>query len=406
MIRNRISHIYRRYPKTFWLLSLATFIDRIGGAIIFPYFALYVTSHFDVGLTIVGKLFAIFAVTSLIGSIIGGALTDKFGRRLLIILGLILSASSSLSMGFVDDLNIFFIVGGFAGLFFNIGGPAQMAMVADLLPEEDRVEGFGILRVIANLAVTIGPAIGGFLAMRSYLSLFIVDAVMSFITAGVVYSFISETKPKAKVIEEQTKSLSETVFGYLVVLRDKVFIAFMFVSMLTVIVYMQMETTLPVYMRDIHGFPPQSYGYLLSLNAGIVVLFQFLITRKIANKPPMIILIIGSAFYMIGFTLFGFVDLYICFMLAMAILTVGEMIINPIAQSLVSRFAPEEMRGRYMAVFELTFIIPSAIGPLLAGVIVDNYDPNWVWYGSGLLCILAIGGFLYLHVQTSDRYTQ
>ena len=403
MITNRIRNIYKKYPQPFWVLSLATFIDRVGGAIIFPYFALYVTSNFNVGLTKVGQLFAIFAITSLIGSILGGALTDKFGRRILLILGLILSASSSLLMGFVNDINIFFTVGAFAGLFFNIGGPAQMAMVADLLPDEQRVEGYGILRVITNLAVTVGPAIGGFIAMRSYLGLFIIDAVMSFITACVVLIFIAETKPELEN-EEVSKSVSSTIIGYLVVFKDKIFIAFLLVSMLSVTVYMQMESTLPVYMRDVHGYPPQSYGYLLSLNAAMVVLFQFFITRKVSNKPPMIILSIGAVFYMIGFSLFGFVNLYVFFMLAMAILTIGEMVINPIAQSLVSRFAPEEMRGRYMAVFELTFIIPSAIGPLLAGYIVDNYDPNWVWYGSGMLCLLAIFGYMYLHMRAKTRF--
>ena len=138
MIKNQINQIYKKYPKNFWILAGASFIDRFGGAIIFPYLALYITKKFDVGMTQVGALFAIFSITSLFGSILGGALTDRYGRKLLVILGLILSATSSLSMGFVNNIQQFYILGAFVGLFINLGGPAQMAMVADLLPDKKK----------------------------------------------------------------------------------------------------------------------------------------------------------------------------------------------------------------------------------------------------------------------------
>ena len=402
MIRNRIDQIYKKYPKNFWILTGASFIDRLGGAIIFPYIALYTTKKFDVGMTQVGTLFAIFSITSLFGSMLGGALTDRYGRKLLVILGLILSASSSLSMGFVNNIHQFYLLGAFVGLFINLGGPAQMAMVADLLPDKQTTEGFGVLRVVANLAVTVGPAIGGFLAAKSYMMLFIADASMSILTAAVVLRFLPETRKETS--DEEQQNLRETISGYFVVLKNKLFMSFIGVSMLVFIVYMQLSGALPVYLRDIHSVDPKGYGYLLSFNALLVVLLQFAITRKTSTKPPMIMMALGSLFYLVGYTLFGFLDQYALFYVAIAILTIGEMIVNPVAQSLASRFAPEDMRGRYMAVFELSFTIPSAIGPLLAGLIMDNHDPNWVWYSCGILCFFAIGGFIYLHNRTPKRY--
>ena len=257
------------------------------------------------------------------------------------------------------------------------------------------------MRVVANLAVTIGPAIGGFLAAKSYMLLFIADASMSLLTAMVVLRYLPETRKE--VSDEEQQNLRETIGGYFEVIKNKLFMSFIGVSMLVIMVYMQMSSSLPVYLRDVHYIDPKGYGYLLSFNALMVVLFQFTVTRKISAKPPMVMMALGSLFFLVGYLLFGFLDQYALFFIAVAILTIGEMIVNPVSQSLVSRFSPEDMRGRYMAVFELSFIIPSAIGPLLAGLIMDNHDPNWVWYGCGILCLIAMIGFIFLHKRT-NRY--
>jgi MFS family permease len=165
------------------------------------------------------------------------------------------------------------------------------------------------------------------------------------------------------------------------------------------IVYVQMNSTLPVFLRDVHNTPPSTYGTILSINAGMVVLFQFWLTRKISNIPPMVIMALGTLFLLIGFGLYGFVSGFLMFALAMVIITIGEMIIMPVAQALVAKFAPEDMRGRYMAVYGTAWTIPFAVGPYLAGLIMENFIPNWVWYASMILCILAIMGFLRMHLS-------
>jgi MFS family permease len=149
----------QEYPANFWVLVGATFIDRLGGTMIFPFFALYITSRFNVGMTEAGVLFAIFSVSGFAGNMVGGALVDKFGRRSMLLFGLVFSALSSLTMGFVGTLSTFYILAVFVGLLSDVAGPAQGAMVADLLPEKQRADGYGILRVAANITWIIGPVI-------------------------------------------------------------------------------------------------------------------------------------------------------------------------------------------------------------------------------------------------------
>lgn len=106
----RVKETYDEFPRTFWALVGASFIDRLGGTMIFPFFALYVTQKFNVGMTQAGVLLAIFSIAGLVGSVIGGALTDKLGRRGMIIFGLVFSALSSVSMGLVEELSYFYLL--------------------------------------------------------------------------------------------------------------------------------------------------------------------------------------------------------------------------------------------------------------------------------------------------------
>lgn len=392
----------REYPGTFWTLIGALFIDRLGGALIFPFLSLYLTKKFSIGMTEVGTLFAIISVSSFFGSLLGGALTDKFGRRKLMILGLIASATSTLIVGLTNDLRVIYLGAVLVGLLSDLGHPATQAMVADILPESKRLDGYGILRVVANLAVTIGPAIGGIIATKSFVLLFIIDAIASSITALIVFFVLPETKPEPSATHKET-SIFATFKGYSVALKDGLFMAFLGVTAISTLVYMQMNTTLSVYLRDFHAVDTQHFGYIISLNAGMVVLLQFLITRRISGFQPMILMTIGTLFYAVGFAAYGFVGTYPLFLLAMAIITIGEMIVSPTANALVAKLAPEDMRGRYMAVTGFSWIIPSAIGPLAAGLIMDNLNPNWVWYAGGILGLIAALGYFILSKASSDR---
>ena len=401
----KIKSVYKEYPNAFKVLVLATFIDRLGAFILFPFYSLYITKHFGVGMIEVGILFSIFAAGNIFGSTIGGALADKYGRRAIILLGLVVSGISSILMGLVNDLNVFYILAIFIGLIGNFGGPARQAMVADLLPNEQQAEGFGILRVAFNLSAVIGPLLGGFIATKSYMLLFILDAVSSIITAIIVYLVIPETKPQ-KLDNEPEETIVKTIIGYKEVLKDWVFVLFLSISAITVLVYMQMNSTLSVFLRDVHGFPEQGFGWLLSMNAIMVVFLQFWITKKISKYAPMRMMAFGALFLMIGFSMYGFITEPYMFFIAMAIITVGEMIVFPIGQVAVASFAPEDKRARYMAVYGFQWAIPNLFGVIVAGLVMEFIGPNWVWYFAGILSILSIIGFSFLNGVAKKRLSE
>ena len=406
---NKLNAIYQEYPRTFWLIILGMFIDQLGSWLIFPFFGLYITSKYQVGMTEVGLLFSIFAVTGVLGSLIGGALTDKFGRKIIIIFGLVISAASSLLFAFAPSLNFIYFAGMIVGLFGNMAGPAHQAMIADVLPEDKRADGYGIVRVAVNLAVAIGPAIGGLLAARSYTLLFMIDVITSSITAVIIFLLVPETKPEIKPEtnghREPEETFLETLTGYLKVTKDRLYMFFVFGSLLMVLAYMQLNSTLPVFLRNEHGVPDQGFGILLSINASMVVLLQFWITRRIKRFQPMKIMAWGMVIYAIGFSIYGFVSSFWLFIAAIVIITIGEMLVTPTGQAVVAKLSPEHMRGRYMAVFEFSWTIPTAIGPLAAGLVMDNYNPNWVWYACGIIMLLSASIFAGLQLRAADSFS-
>jgi MFS family permease len=404
----RLRSIYQEYPRIFWFVMLGMFIDQLGGALIYPFFGLYITSKYNVGMTEVGVLFSIFAITGLVGSLIGGAVTDKFGRKGIILFSLVISAASTLLFAFAPSLRFIYLAGFVIGFFGSMAGPAHRAMVADILPEEQRIDGFGVLRVIANLAVAIGPAIGGFVAARSYTLLFIIDIILSSITAVILFFMVPETKPEiepSQELEERSEqTMVETLSGYFIVFKDNIFMVYLLASVFYVMAYMQMNTSLPVFLRDVHGLPDSGYGIILSINASMVVLFQFWITRRIKRFAPMKLMAWGMVVYAFGFSMYGYVGVFWLFVTAMVIITIAEMLVTPTGQAIVAKLSPEDMRGRYMAVFGFSWTIPNAIGPLAAGLIMDHYNPRLVWYGAGIFMLLAASVFASLQLKASDRF--
>ena len=398
MLNMDFKKIAQEFPRKFWSVVGVSFIDRVGGTMLFPFFALYITQKFHVGMTQAGVVLGLFSVFGLVGQMIGGALTDKFGRRKLIIFGLVFSAISTLAFGFINTFSALIPLAIGVGLLSDIAGPAHAAMIADILPENQRQEGFGILRVVGNLAWIFGPTIGGFVAGKSFLALFIIDAVISSLVALLFYLLIPETKPQNQP-GEKPESLLVTFKGYFQVLRHGAFIAFMAAGMLMGLVYQQMYNSLSVYLRDNHGIDPKGYGFLLTASAIVVILFQFSMTRWIKKKPAFKMMALGTLFYMLGFSMFGFVGQYWLFVLAIMIITTGEMIVVPTSQALAVNFATEDMRGRYMGVFGITWMLPATIGPGAAGLILDHFNPNLLWYLGGVLCAISALAYYGLHLK-------
>ena len=399
----RIQNGYQEFPQPFWVLMVGTFIDRLGTNLIIPFLAIYVAQRFDAKITQIGLIYTIFAVSSGVGNVLAGALADRFGRRFTLILGLTCAATARAALGLANDFTGLYMAAGFAGFFGAIGWPAQLAMTADLLGPQKRSSGFGIQRVVINSTFALGPLVGGFFGPRmGYLPLFIMDALTSYFVALVIFSKLPETRPRNQA-NVPSETFAQTLVGYRRVLRDRTFLAFILISILTVSAFMQMSTTLSVYLVKFQQMPESFFGALVMINALMVVFLQIPITHWVSRAPLLGVMIAGNAFYLVGFGSYGLSPSVTWFIIAMVLITLGEMLVIPTSQALTALLAPPDMRARYVATERFNWIIAQALAPLAAGAIMDRLDPRWVWYGCSIICGISIVSFYGLHLQARER---
>jgi MFS family permease len=404
-VLERIQNVVQEYPSAFWVLMTGTFIDRLGTNLIMPFLAIYVVQRFDAKLTQVGLIYTIFAVASGFGNFLAGALADRFGRRFTLILGLICAASARIALGLANNFTGLYVAAAFAGFFGAVGWPAQLAMTADLLGPQKRANGFGIQRVVINSTFALGPLAGGFIGPRiGYLPLFVLDALTSYFVALIVFSKLPETQPNSgKDSPAHVENFAQTLAGYKRVLQDGVFATFVLISILTVTVYIQMSTTLSVYLIKFQHVSEAFFGMLVMLNALMVVFLQFSISRWSSKQPLLLIMIGGTVLYLLGFGSYGLSPSLPLFVFAMILITLGEMLVIPTSQALTALLAPPDLRARYVATERLNWIIAQSLGPLAAAAIMDRFDPRWVWAGCSIICAISIVSFYGLHLHASDR---
>ncbi len=393
----RLRNLIADFPRQFWILFGGTLINQIGSGMVFPFLTLYLHQRLNLSMTFVGVILMLWSISGLVGNLAGGSLTDRFGRKRLMVFSLGASALGLVAFGFADSLisaAIIVLYVGFVGALFQ---PARDAMVADLVGTDKRPQAYGLLRVVANLGIAIGPAIGGFLASVSYLIAFLTSASATMVFFFITILLMRETKPTTTAPQRNANAAAPGNFG--TVFRDHRFIVFCSATAFAIIAYSQMMTVLPVYMKDQFALGETFFGWVMTTNAAMVVLLQLPITRvteKVARLP---LIALGAILYAVGVASVALASTFPHFVASMAILTLGEMIVVPTATAVTADLAPAELRGRYMGVLGLTWNVGFGIGPILGGVIIDQIAPRALWpiMGSaalvGALILLLLARF-------------
>jgi predicted MFS family arabinose efflux permease len=335
-----------------------------------------------------GVAYLIAAVAGFAAGYLGGHASDYVGRRPMILLGWGVLSATFLVLTFVGDHVLLGLgLSCMLGIGGSIGGGADQAMVADLVPPERHEAGYASVRVANNLGVVFGPPIGGLLLIgRHWPAFFVGVTALSLVAIAIGYRFLPRTGAYAPTAPPARGS-----FG--VIRRDHAFLLFLLSGALAYLVYVAYETVLPIAAVDSYGLSPATWGFLVIINPAFVTLFQLRVTRWTAGFPAgpklatamllmgwsLLLLVVDSSVGMLALVLFVFV--------------VGEMLWVPTSQSIVARLAPEDVRGAYMGAFGSTSAIGFALGPFTGLQLRGAYgdDAAWLFFASISLVAAATG---------------
>lgn len=385
--------LLKEYPKQFKLMFFGMFISTIGSSMIWPFLMIYVRQRVNLPLTQTASLMTINASAGLIAALIAGPVTDRIGRKWVMVFSL---AGNGLGYFFMSGANtylyfaILMALNGACNPLYRVGADA---MLADLIPSENRTDAYALIRLSNNAGISIGPLIGGLLSSVSYsITFFFAGAGMLFYS--LLLAFLGhETLPKRS---ELLSGSIKPVGGYLRVLRDTQFLSFAGIFMLAQMCAALIWILMPVYANNIFKVPESLYGLIPATNALMVVFLQIFVTSFTKRYRPLPVMMIGVLFYTLGVASVAFGHAFIGFWISIVIMTVGELILMPTASSYTAMLAPPDMRGRYMSISGLTWSAALGIAPLLGGYLSDNIAPVAIWYGGFFIGLLGILGFFIL----------
>ncbi len=394
-LKNLIATYRRAYtglPREAWILFAVNLVNAAGAMVIF-FLSLYFTRKLGFSAAKAGRALSLYGVGSLGGAYLGGWLSDRIGSTSVQKLSLASSGLLLIAIGQIRSsalvLPALLVFGLFAGCLY----PANATSMSRVCPPELQVKGFALNRLANNLGVTIGPAVGGLLALRDYRLLFWVDGLTCLAAAGLFVLIWPKAESGLRIAEK--KEVRAVGCGRSP-WRDGPFLGLMLVTIGFGVIFIQLLSTFPLYMRSVYGLAEDAIGRLLAVNTVMIVLLEMALMESIRKYP--LTRMINISFLLLGFG-FGLIPLgrgFVYAAMTVAVWTFGEMLSMPLFTSLISGRAGPESRGRYLGLFSFAFSLAFIIGPVLGTAVYGRFGGSALWFGCGTAGLLLAASFSLL----------
>jgi predicted MFS family arabinose efflux permease len=392
---------FKGFSREIWILTLVTFINR-AGTMVLPFLSKYLKEDLHFSYAQVGWIMVSFGFGSMLGSWLGGKLSDKIGFYRIMVFSLFVSGLAFFGLQYITS---------FEGLCIGIFSlmtiadmfrPAMFVSIAAYAKPENRTRALTLVRLAINLGFGAGPALGGLIIMKiGYQGLFWADGATC-IAAILVFVLLVKEKKKSKYIDKKDPDhvLTASVF------KDKPFWIFLASCVIIGILFFQLFTTIPLYHKEQFNLSEFQTGLLLTLN-GVLVFFLEMpivsyIERKKLNKVKVVT--IGCLFMSISIFLL-LINVWAGILIIMMLfMTFAEMFAFPFSNSFAMSRAPKGQEGRYMAIFTMSFSMAHILSAKMGMLVIDyfGYQANWIFMGTlGLIGVLL--GYWVLVLVGKER---
>jgi predicted MFS family arabinose efflux permease len=379
---------FKGFSREIWILALITFINR-AGTMVLPFLSKYLKEDLHFSYSQVGWIMVSFGIGSMLGSWLGGKLSDKIGFYKIMIFSLLTSGIGFFILQKITSYQGLLIAIFFIMVIADMFRPAMFVSLGAYAKPENRTRALTLVRLAINLGFAAGPALGGLLIMSvGYKGLFWVDGATCIVAILIFWLKVKEKKKSAYIDKEHPgEVLTHSVF------KDRPFWIFLLICLISGIMFFQLFTTIPLYHKEQFNLSELQTGLLLTFN-GVLVFFVEMplvnyIERNKINKLRAINL--GGLLMTISMLLLlinNWVGILIVMMLFM---TFAEMFAFPFSNSFAMSRAPKGHEGRYMAIFTMTYSMAHIISAKTGMTLIDHfgYQANWFFMGTlGFISVL------------------
>jgi predicted MFS family arabinose efflux permease len=384
---------FKGFRREIWILAIITFVNR-AGTMVFPFLSKYLKEDLQFSYSEVGWIMVSFGLGSMLGSWLGGKLSDKIGFYKIMVFSLFASGVLFFGLQFITSFwglcIAMFVIMSIADMF----RPAMFVSLGVYAKPENRTRALTLVRLAVNLGFAAGPALGGLIIMGiGYKGLFWVDGATCIIS---ILAFALLVKEKKKPIEDQ--GFSHEKVKVKSVFTDKIFWIFLFVCFATAVIFFQLFTTLPLYHNEQYGLTEFQTGLLMTLNGLIIFFLEMPIVSIFERRqiPKLQIILWGSLMMSLSFFVLLYNSWAGILIVSIFFITFGEMFIFPFSNSFALSRAPKGHEGRYMALFTMSFSLAHIASSKTGMEIISQvgYQTNWLFMA--LLGILSMGCCFWL----------
>jgi predicted MFS family arabinose efflux permease len=390
---NLYKKAYSGIPKPIWWLSLVMLINR-SGTMVIPFLTVYLTQH-GYTLTQAGTIMSVFGAGAIVGSYLGGRLSDRFGFFWVQFYSLLFNGVFFILLSCMHDFWPFAIT---VFLLASVGEafrPANAAAIAAYSDDSNRTRAYSLNRLAINLGWAIGPAVGGLLVYYfDYTLLFWADGLTCISAAFILYLFLFSYHTKTMSIKLKG---NERELPAATAYKDVHFMQGMFFVLLIGICFFQLFSMVPVYYKEQVKLPENIIGIILASNGVLIVLIEMVLVYQLEHKRrPLTYMVMGTLLIALSFMALAIQSVIGLVILAMLLVTFGEMLLFPFTNSFWVSRTNSFNRGQYAAAYSMTFAIAQVLSPIIASKVVAITSFSMLFIGDFVLCSLAALGFLWL----------
>jgi MFS family permease len=368
----------RSLPRLVWVLFAGTLVNRFG-SFVFVFLTFYLTNQ-GYSASQAGFAVGMYGVGAIGASMAGGWLADHLGRRNSIVLSMVLSAATMMLFSQAKGYSMLVALSVLAGFCAEMYRPAASALIADITTPAQRVTAYSVYRLAINLGFAIGPAVGGFVAHRSFFFLFAGDALTSLVYAGIALAMLPN-----HVVEHHAHGEPRSALR--VILRDRRFLVFLGSTLMASMVFMQHVSGYPLQLKA-YGYSSGTFGLLISLNGLLICLTELPLTTVTRRRNHRHVMVAGCLIFGCGFALTGFVRAIPWLAFTAVLWTFGEMLFFPMSAAHVANSSPPDMRGRYQGAWGIAWGLGAVLGPMM-GTRLFEWNPRALWLGCGLSALVG-----------------